>query len=245
MIKEKFNLKLKDLDFYDPENKKYYNEKLFTEVAPKYNFLTKVLSFGRDYSWKKLLIKKLPLIKKVSCLDIACGTADITFLLAKKYSDGNITGIDLNNKMIEIAKKKNAYKNIEFKIADMCNTGLKSNSYDVITGGYALRNAPDLKKALYEINRLLKNDGRAMFLDFSKTSNKVIQIINHFFLKLWCNIWGIILHGNHEVYGYIAESLKKFPDRKKLINLLKEIGFKNIKTKKLFFGFLALVSFKK
>jgi len=245
MNNSRFNLKLQKLNFDDSDKKKEFNYHLFSEVASKYNFLTKVLSFGRDGAWKKLLIKRLPSIENAKCLDIASGTGDITFLLAKKYPNGIITGIDLNEEMIDRAKKLNKYNNVGFMSADMCNTGLKDSYYNIITGGYALRNAPDLNVALLEIKRLLKNGGYAVFLDFSKSANKIIQKISLFFLKFWGSVWGIILHGNPDVYGYIADSLNKFPDRIKIKLILKECGFNDIKSKKLFFGFLELISFKK
>jgi len=192
-----------------------------------------------------MLVKNLPFIKNAFCLDIACGTGDITFSLAEKYQDGKVLGIDLNTDMINIAEKLNKYPNIKFKLTDMCKTGLKSSSFDVITGGYALRNAPDLKKALMEFKRIMKKGATAAFLDFHKTGNRFIQILQLFFLKCWGNIWGIILHGNPEVYGYIADSLKSFPAKDEFYDMLKSLGFKNIRIKILFFGFLQLIFFEK
>ena len=247
MKKKLPKLKIKEFDLTDSASKRYFNRFLFTEVAPKYHIATKVLSFGRDKIWKKKMIKKLPKKEKAVCLDIACGTGDITFLLAKKYKDGEIIGIDLNEKMIEIANKLLEYKynNIKFKVADMSDAGFNSEQFDIITGGYALRNAPDLKKVLNEIYRIMKYGANASFLDFSKPNFKLLQIFKLFLLKIWGNIWGIILHKNPDIYGYIAESLKTFPSRKNFNKLLTECGFKNIKRKKLFFGFTEIVYFTK
>jgi ubiquinone/menaquinone biosynthesis methyltransferase len=238
-------IKMKNIDFDNPENKKAFNKELFDEVAPKYNFITKVLSFGRDSSWKKILILLLPDKKNPFCLDLACGTGDITFALSKKYNAGNITGLDLNDKMLQYAQKINVQENIKFKIGDMNQTGFKENQFDIITGGYALRNAPSVNKTLCEIHKILKKGGYAAFLDFSKSPNKIIQRISLFFLKLWGSIWGILAHGNPDIYGYIAESLKNFPDRKKLKELILQTGFKNINSKILFFGFLEIITFEK
>ena len=148
MKKKLPRLKIKDFDLTDSASKRYFNRFLFTEVAPKYHIATQFLSFGRDKSWKKKMIKKLPKKEKAVCLDIACGTGDISFLLAKKYKDSEIIGIDFNEKMIDIANKLLEYKynNIKFKVADMGDTAFNSEQFDIITGGYALRNAPDLKK---------------------------------------------------------------------------------------------------
>ncbi|NOY70710.1 MAG: ubiquinone/menaquinone biosynthesis methyltransferase [Deltaproteobacteria bacterium] len=238
-------IKLKSVDFTNPENKKDFNGRLFSEVAPTYNFLTKVLSLGRDGAWKNMLIKLLPEKKASNCLDIACGTGDITFRLADKFSEGEIIGIDLNADMLEIAKLKNNYPNIKFELKDMNHMDFEDNCFDVICGGYALRNSPDLTFTLKEIKRIMKDNGKAVFLDFSKSNNAVMQRLTYFILAFWGSLWGIILHGNPDVYAYIAESLKYYPDRIKLREMLKELGFKNIEGKLLFGGMLEILKFEK
>lgn len=246
-IKEnnRFLIKFKDIDFDNYLSKKYLNISLFNEVAPVYNFSKRILSFFRDKAWKKKLVGSLPDLKKPTCLDIACGTGDIAFLLKEKFERTDIYAIDLNENMLDIANKKRDAVYIKFKIADMMQTGFDSKFFDIVTGGYALRNSPDLKLTLLEIMRILKEDGIGAFLDFSKSSVKFIQNVQLFILKLWGSFWGIIMHFNPNVYGYIAESLKHFPDRKQFKNLLLEIGFRNIRSKLLFFGFLELTFFQK
>jgi len=245
MEKETFNLKLKDYDLSDPQKKKYYNEQLFSEVAPRYDSVTKFLSFGRDKFWKKRLVRDLPSNNIMNCLDIASGTGDITFALAEKYPEAKVLGIDLNKTMITRSSMLNTTDNVRLKISDMCDLTEEDNTFDIVTGGYALRNAPDLLIALNEIKRVMKPGATASFLDFSKSNIKFIQIIQIFLLRVWGNIWGLIMHKNPEIYGYIAESLKKYPDRKRMNQLLRELGFINIKSKKIFFGFLELLIFEK
>jgi demethylmenaquinone methyltransferase/2-methoxy-6-polyprenyl-1,4-benzoquinol methylase len=242
-----FNKKLylKTLDFNNPENKKKFNNVLFNIVAPRYNFITKALSFGLDVLWKKKLIQYLPFQNHANCLDIACGTGDITKALSKKYKNGKILGLDISDNMLKIAKAKLKDENVTFLMGNMNETDLQSNSIDILTGGYALRNAPDLKATLEELYRIMSNDSTAGFLDFAKSSHKIIQKIQLFILKSWGNFWGLVLHGNPEIYGYIAESLKYFPDQKEFETLLKHTGFKVVKTQTLFFRVTQIIVVKK
>jgi demethylmenaquinone methyltransferase/2-methoxy-6-polyprenyl-1,4-benzoquinol methylase len=106
---------------------------------------------------------------------------------------------------------------------------------DIVTGGYALRNAPDLGTAIDEISRVLKPCGVAAFLDFSKPGGKIPQTMEYWGLKVWTGLWGTLLHRNHEVYSYIAESLKRFPDRPHLRDIFLDKGFSVIDSR-LFFG---------
>lgn len=214
---------------------------LFSVSAPKYRLATRGLSFGRDLTWKKMLVSYLPEYKAPACVDIACGTGDISFLLAQRYPQGKVTAVDFNQLMLQIATADNQYSNIEFIQQDMCNlSSIPAESADIVTAGYALRNAPDLDQALVEISRILKTGGTASFLEFSKPSSKFWQRIQYYVLKGWGSVWGLILHGNPEIYAYLAESLKAYPDHEELLGKFNKLGF-IISSQSLFCGMLKIL----
>ncbi|MGA8493493.1 MAG: ubiquinone/menaquinone biosynthesis methyltransferase [Terriglobales bacterium] len=231
---DRFVLKIGD-HLEHAEKKKYYNERLFSEVAPRYDFITRALSFGRDAAWKRALISLLPSQESPVCVDLACGTGDISFLLAEKYKRGRIAGLDITEQMLDIARRRNNHPNVSFLNQDMGSLEIVSQSVDIVTGGYALRNAPNLETVIDEIVRILKPRGVAAFLDFSKPAAKIPQKLEYWCLKIWTGLWGVLLHRNHEVYSYIAESLQRYPDRHRLRNMLQQKGFSVIDSR-LFFG---------
>ncbi len=230
--------------FTDAVEKRKYNKELFSLIAPKYNKATKILSLYNDHKWKTNLINKLENLKRPICLDIACGTGDVTFQLAQKYTGGTIYGLDITQAMIDSANRRNIFSNIEFVCSDMCNTQFEDNFFDIITASYALRNSPDLNKTLNEIKRILKPNATLAILDFSKVDNNFLQKLHYYILKSWGNLWGIILHQNHTTYGYIAESLKHFPNEKEFEKLLFNYNFKIIYKKKFFFCMIKLIIVK-
>jgi ubiquinone/menaquinone biosynthesis methyltransferase len=176
-LKRTFALKFSD-HADQPARKKFYNEQLFSEVAPKYDFVTKALSLGRDAAWKRHLVNALPDDTITPrCVDLACGTGDVSFLLADRYPNGTVTGIDLTESMLKLARQRQVPKNLSFTQGDMCDTGIESGSIDIVTGSYALRNAPNLEQALIEIRRILKPGGMAAFLDFSKPTMQSLQAV--------------------------------------------------------------------
>lgn len=223
-MNEKFNLKASDhLD--SAEGKLFYNLKHFAESAPRYDLATRGLSLGQDGSWKRALVAGLPRKEGAFCLDVACGTGDVTQLLAEKYPDGEIEGVDLTPEMIRIAEERNANPRVHFGCGDMSHLDLPDRSVDILTGSYAIRNAPDLEIVLAEFARVMKVDGSLAFLDFSKPGGQWRQTVQYWVLKLWGGFWGLVLHGNPEVHGYISSSIKSFPDREELESLFSRHGF--------------------
>ena len=207
-----------------PDRKRHYNALLFREVAPRYDLITRLLSFGRDAAWKRDMIAALPAQSPAQCLDLACGTGDLTRALARRYPSTRVTGLDLTPEMLQRARALTAEPGVDFVQGDMHALPLAEASVDVVTGGYALRNAPDLAVALREISRVLKPGGVCAFLDFSKSPHPVAQRAGHLLLKVWGGFWGLVLHRHADVYGYIADSLRGYPDRTALREQLDHAG---------------------
>ena len=243
-MNSRFDLNMHDY-IHQAEGKLFFNRQMFSTIAPRYDFITRALSFGRDTSWKNRLVNDLPDKKNAHCLDIACGTGDITFRLAAKYPAGKIVGLDVTEPMIDYARERNTFSNITFVLQDMCKMNFPDASFDIVTGGYALRNAPNLEQALIEIRRVMKPGAIAAFLDFSKPPNRFLQKTKGMLLKFWGGFWGILLHRNPQLYTYIAKSLKQYPDRNALKQLITKLGFTNIRSRKHFLGFAETLIFQK
>lgn len=202
-----------------PGTKRAYNQRLFTEVAPCYDRITRVLSFNRDAAWKREMIRMLPDLPAPHCLDVACGTGDLAGLLRSRYPEGHITGTDLTPSMLEIARARFGAAGVLFCEGDMGQLAAPDASIDVMTGGYALRNAPDLPRFLREVARVLKPGGVAAFLDFSRPDIAWLARAQGALLRLWGGLWGWVYHRDRHVYGYIAHSLAAYPARSDLHRL--------------------------
>jgi len=238
-MKPRFNLKARD-HIETSEGKRLFNEKHFAESASRYDFATRALSFGQDAGWKRTLVAALPEVSHPVCADIACGTGDVTFLLADRYGEGEFIGMDLTQEMIDIANQRNESNYVRFECADMCRLPLEDDSADVLTGSYAIRNAPDLSEALAEFRRVVKPGGTLAFLDFSKEETPLKQAFQYRLLRFWGGLWGLLLHGNIEVHGYISKSLQSFPDPPALEEAFRSAGFEVRESRALFGGMMRL-----
>ncbi len=232
-----------------PETKREYNRRLFSTVAPRYYLATRLLSFGRDQAWKRTLVgmcaEALPAQPR-RILDIACGTGDLTLALSSRFPETEVVGVDLNPHMLAEARRRRESAPqsdglVHFMEGDMTTLPFPDGSFDLVTGGYALRNAPDLAAALGEIRRVLVPQGVLGILDFSRSPRPAVAALSRALLSFWGNLWGIVLHGDGGVYGYIARSLAHFPDRKSLARLLSRAGFPRLTRKLRMFGMLEVI----
>jgi ubiquinone/menaquinone biosynthesis methyltransferase len=225
-----------------PHEKRSYNRQLFSIVAKRYNIVTWVLSFGQDSSWKKWLVQNIPSSKPPMVVDIASGNGDIALRLRRRYSSSVVIAADITPEMAAgTARRRIARSRVPFAVQDMSCLGFKSQCADIITGGYALRNAPDLETTLVEIRRVLKSGGIAAFLDFSKPSLRAAAAIEFLLLKVWGCFWGFVFHGRPQIYGYIAESLRVFPDRTTFHGLLARHRLEVLRSRRFFFGIVEAI----
>src|SRR6185503_8464582 len=157
------------------EKKQRYVNRLFETIASRYDFFTAFMSYGMDRGWKRKLVEMLELGGDELALDIACGTGDITFAIARRLTSGRITGLDITQAMLDIAERKRQEReiaNVSFHRGDILRMPFADETFDCVTGGYALRNVPDVHAALKEIMRVLKPGGRFLSLDFGHPSSK-------------------------------------------------------------------------
>jgi len=243
-VSGRFRLKAREwLDV--PARKRAYNESHFAEAAPRYDIATRMMSLGRDAAWKRAMVASLPDFPSPVCVDLACGTGDVAFLLAERYPGGTVTGVDLSGPMLAVARGRNRFANVRFERGDLCALPFPDGSADVVTGGYALRNAPDLRDAVAEVRRVLSPEGVAAFLDFSNPASPVLRHLQYLLLRSWCGFWGLLLHGTPEVHGYIAESLRNFPSREGLLEIFAESGLELSADRRFFAGITRLAVLEK
>ncbi|MBN1975703.1 MAG: bifunctional demethylmenaquinone methyltransferase/2-methoxy-6-polyprenyl-1,4-benzoquinol methylase UbiE [Sedimentisphaerales bacterium] len=219
--------------------------RMFDRIAPDYDKLNHILSFGMDFYWRAKLAGMADRKKQIKVLDLAAGTGDLLIALLRK--NPNIieaVGLDISDNMLAICRKKIASYNLAGRITTICSdvnsSGLPDNTFDIVAMGFGIRNTPDVLKTLSEIYRLLKQSGSALILEFSMPSNKVIKFFYLFYLRYWVPFIGRIISGDKEAYGYLNSSIEKFCNREEFSSLMREAGFQNVITFPLTFGIVCI-----
>jgi demethylmenaquinone methyltransferase / 2-methoxy-6-polyprenyl-1,4-benzoquinol methylase len=216
---------------------------MFDHIANRYDFLNHFLSLGIDIFWRKKAVKMLKNSNVRTLLDVATGTGDFA-IEAMQLNPDTITGIDISEGMLAIGKDKIIKKGLSDKInlmkVDSEEMPFEDNRFDAITVGFGVRNFENLQQGLYEMNRVLKQDGTLLILEFSKP---VIfpfkQIFNVYFLKI-LPLLGRIISRDPSAYTYLPESINAFPDGNEFLEELRKAGFRELCVKRLTFGIASI-----
>ncbi|WP_113738130.1 bifunctional demethylmenaquinone methyltransferase/2-methoxy-6-polyprenyl-1,4-benzoquinol methylase UbiE [Blattabacterium clevelandi] len=220
--------------------------KMFDSISSKYDFLNHILSFGIDILWRKKVINLLIKNKKYKkILDLATGTGDLAILLAKKFKNSSIIGLDPSEKMLKIAKNKIKKNFLEKKITLIQgysqNIPFENNTFDLVTIAFGIRNFQYIHLSFKEIYRILKPLGILEILEFSNPSNPYIKIFYHLYSHSILTRIGNFFSKNHFAYNYLQESIKYFTYYgNKMKKLLKYHGFQTYSTKELTFGIVSI-----
>jgi demethylmenaquinone methyltransferase/2-methoxy-6-polyprenyl-1,4-benzoquinol methylase len=224
-----------------PEHKARYVRRLFATIADRYDLVTVVLSYGRDRAWKRKLRDLAAVQPGMRALDLACGTGDITFDLAR--GGARTIGLDITPRMIALAaQKQNAGgpSRACFLVGDMIALPFPAAAFDLVTTGYGLRNVPDLDRALDEIRRVLEPGGRFLSLDFDRPPGRLLRGLYLTYLTLAGSILGWVLHRDPDTYRYIPASIRRYPGAAAVAERLRARGFANARHIRVMGGLMAI-----
>lgn len=227
---------------HSAESKKSQVANMFNKIADRYDFLNHTLSFGMDFYWRKKAISKLTNNPK-RILDVATGTADFA-IAATKLEKGEIIGIDISKKMLEIGKKKVNSKRLEnrvkLQLADSENLPFENNYFDAITAGFGVRNFENLNKGLSEMWRVLNKNGILVILEPSKPRLFPIKQIYRIYFHHILPFFGSLISKDKYAYNYLPASVDAFPENEQFVAILKDLGFSKTKFIPLTFGIVSL-----
>lgn len=190
---------------------------LFDTIAPRYDLVNRVMSFGLDVRWRKAAMKRLDATGGSVILDLACGTGDFCREIAGR---GMVPiGLDLSMGMLAAART-----DAPLLHADILQMPLANSSVDGATCGFALRNLIELPGFFDEVARVVRPGGRIGFLDASPPENKVLRFGHGiYFNKVVPLIGGLLSEG--KAYKYLPKSVAYLPPWPELKAQLERAGF--------------------
>lgn len=224
-----------------PDSRQRYVRRLFSTVADRYDLITVLLSYGRDRRWKRRACDLAEVRDNVRALDLACGTGDIAFELARRGA--SVTGLDVTYRMLQLARAKDDA--VRFVCADMMSLPFADGQFDIVTTGYGLRNVSDLAVAAREISRVLRPGGTFVSLDFNRPANGIVRGIYLGYLSVVGSALGWILHRDPDTYRYIPASIRRYPGAEGVVRILRSVGFAHARSTDVLGGLMAIHVAKK
>lgn len=218
---------------------------VFQSVAPKYDLMNDLMSFGLHRLWKRFTIKQAAIKPGQHILDVASGTGD----LAREFSrlvgpTGRVVMTDINEAMLAVGRDRlmdaGILGNLECKQADAENLPFSENEFDRITIAFGLRNVTDKAKALRSMYRVLKPGGKLLILEFSHPDSPLLSKAYDFYsFNVIPKIGGLVAK-DEDSYQYLVESIRMHPDQSTLKSMMEDAGFEDVDYFNLTGGIVAL-----
>jgi len=224
-------------------SKKQQVAAMFNNISGRYDLLNHLLSLNIDKIWRKNAIQKLEEIKPKLILDVATGTGDLA-IASLKLDPEKVTGIDISEGMLEVGRKKMKERKYDHRIemlsGDSEQISFEDNHFDAITVGFGVRNFENLDQGLSEMFRVLKPNGKAVILEFSKPKVFPVKQLYNFYFQTILPLWGRFISRNNFAYTYLPESVKAFPDGEAFLERLRKAGYSEVKQYKQTFGICSI-----
>lgn len=202
-------------------------QQMFSEIAPRYDLLNRVLSLGVDRLWRVAAVKAALEKKPARILDLATGTGDIALLIKKVAPEVEVIGGDFAPPMLELARQKarRAGLEIPFVEADALHLPFPDQHFDAVTIAFGFRNFANYNKALSELYRVVAPGGRLCILEFPPPPHGGLGGLYRFYFTRILPFIGGLISGNASAYRYLPDSVERFPDPATLLGMMGLAGF--------------------
>jgi ubiquinone/menaquinone biosynthesis methyltransferase len=200
---------------------------LFARVAPRYDLINDLQSFGLHRMWKRRLVRMAGVRSGERALDICCGTGDIAFALARAGAEVN--AVDFSEAMLQVAAQRASKSNPQFQHGDAMHLAFEDGIFDAVTVGYGLRNLSSWEAGLREMHRVAKPGARLLVLDFGKPDNAVLRALYFAYLRVVVPVFGRLFCGDSATHAYILESLQRYPAQRGLAEAMQRLGCRDVR----------------
>ena len=207
---------------------------MFSQIAGKYDLMNHLLSLNIDRYWRAFTAKRVPVEGAHPILDLCTGTGDLAFAFRKLHPDVPIVGADFCGEMLDVARRKQSQRSvseIDFVEASAMDLPFESDSFQVVSVAFGIRNVEDTETGLREITRVCRPGGTVAILEFSKPSVwPLSSIYQSYFRHVLPRVGQWMAKNDKSAYEYLPSSVSQFPSGQDFANFMTGAGLKNIRT---------------
>ncbi len=214
-------------------------QRMFDDIAPTYDLLNHLLSFGLDIRWRKRAIDLLREKSGGAFLDIACGSGDLS-IEALSLHPARIVATDFAPAMLRVFREKldrsHPAAPVEMIVCDALALPFDERTFDATMVAFGIRNFGDRLKSLREMHRVLKPGGLALILELSAPRAPIVQQLYQLHARVILPLAGRIISRHSNAYRYLPDSIRRFPTEEDFVPLMAEAGFVDCSATPLTFG---------
>lgn len=207
---------------------------MFDTIAPRYDLVNRIMTFGMDRGWRRRTVRSLGLPTGALVLDLACGTGDLCRELETHGYHG--IGVDLSFGMLTAATTA-----APLAQGDATALPLPDHSCDGAVSGFALRNFADLTDVFAELARVVRPGGRIALLDVAEPGNPILRAGHRVYFRHVVPRIGAAL-SNGDAYRYLPRSYAYLPPGPELLARLGAAGFHDVRRRLLSGGITQLIT---
>ncbi|MBI5033494.1 MAG: bifunctional demethylmenaquinone methyltransferase/2-methoxy-6-polyprenyl-1,4-benzoquinol methylase UbiE [Chloroflexi bacterium] len=219
--------------------KSTYVQKMFDSIAPRYDLMNAVMTFGQHQSMRRSAARIAQPPRNGLALDLATGTGDFAIALQEVEPTCRVVGVDFAVEMMRLGQTKYNGQ-VQFTAGDMLKLPMPDNIFDCTVNGFVLRNVADVRTAFTEMYRVLKPGGRAVSLEITSPRTPIWKdIFGIYFDHMMPRIGGW-LSGNPDAYRYLPQSVHDFLAPEAVVDLMRAVGFHDVYFRRWALGSMAI-----
>ncbi len=212
-------------------------EEMFDRIAPHYDRMNRLLTFGLDQNWRRLTLDRIRVGRGDLVLDVACGTGDFAEMCRERGA--RVIATDYAARMLDHAGSRGLAGLLVR--SDAMRLPIRSASCDAVVCGFALRNFAKLQPAFDEMARVLRPGGRVGLLEVDKPDNGFVRFGHSLYFDRVVPLVGRVL-ADRKAYSYLPESAAYLPPWSKMKRMLERAGFADVRHERAMLGAIQIVT---
>jgi demethylmenaquinone methyltransferase/2-methoxy-6-polyprenyl-1,4-benzoquinol methylase len=234
------------MTFETPAEKRQYVNRMFAQIAHRYDLMNRIMTVGQDQRWRKLLIEQADLPPNGRLLDIATGTGDIAFEALRRRPDlTQVVGADFTLPMMQVGQQRWRSNDANqpgpsWSGADTLHLPFPGDTFDAVASGFLLRNVTDVALALAEQRRVCRPGGRVLALEIPRPPNNLLGQMFRLYFHRVVPLLGGLISGQKDAYAYLPASADAFLRPDELKAVMEQVGLRQVSYTMLMFHTVAL-----
>lgn len=215
---------------------------MFGQIAGRYVLMNRIITFGRDAAWRRLLVESASVPGGGLLLDVGSGTGDVLLCALRQDPRLRPVALDLTQEMMQAGRGRRGAGRILWCCGQALSLPFPDEVFDSVVSAYLLRNVGDVRRALREQIRVVKRGGRVAALDTSPPPSGLLQPLVLFHLRYVIPLLGQMIAKNRAAYEYLPSSTRAFLKPEELARIMEGEGLTGVRFRRLMLGTQVLLS---